>query len=262
MSGKIKTLSLLLLLSMLFFSCNREKSGKLSIRFTASVDDKSLVFNEMIYQNASGNRYAIDEVKYFISELMIITKDGKNYYSIKNNPVHYVDHGISSTLQWAAPDHFPVGEYGSLAFIFGLTEERNTSNFFVNPPESNMAWPSTLGGGYHYMQINGKWEDGGEILPLNIHTGISRLVSPDSLIRYVHNYFVVYLQDIEFEIQEKKTTEIVLNMNINQWFTNPNYPQYYDFHVYGTEIMENHIAQQILQRNGESVFSINEKKNK
>ena len=251
MNGKIKILSLFLLLSFLLFSCNKEKTGKLTIRFTASVDDESLVFNEKTYQNASENRYSIEEVKYFISDLMLTNKEGKKYSIIRDKAIHYVDHAIPSTLKWEIMDLFPMGEYHSLTFIFGLSQERNVSNFFVNPPENNMSWPSTLGGGYHYMQINGKWLRDGVELPLNIHTGISKLISPDSLISYSHNFFTVSFSDIKFEIQEDKTTEIVLNMNINQWFTNP---IDYDFNNYGSGIMENDTAQKILQKNGENVF--------
>ena len=29
---------------------------------------------------------------------------------------------------------------------------------FVNPPEVNMMWPDVLGGGYHYLMLNGKWK--------------------------------------------------------------------------------------------------------
>ena len=258
MNGRINTLSLFLLISLLLFSCNKEKTGKLAICFTASVDDKPLSFNEMIYQNASGNRYSVGEVKYFISDLVLTSKEGKRYNIVGDKPIHYVDHAIHSTLNWNITDPFPVGEYNSLTFIFGLSQERNVSNFFVNPPESDMAWSSPLGGGYHYMQINGKWlRDNGEEVPLNIHTGISKLISPDSLISYVHNCFMVTISDIKFEIQKGNPTEIVLNMNINQWFTNP---ENYDFRDYGTGIMENDTAQKILQKNGESVFTFSLRK--
>jgi len=262
MNGKIKILSLLLLVSLVLFSCNREKTGKLAIRFTASVDDNPLTFNEMIYQNALGNHYSVDEVKYFISDLMIVDKEGKWFHLQRDKEIYYVDHAIVSTLKWQITDYFPVGEYRSLSFIFGLSQEKNVSNFFVNSPETNMAWPLTLGGGYHYMQINGKWSEevGGVENPLNIHTGISRIITPDSLIRYEHNFFTVSFSDIKFEMQEDKTTEVILNMNINQWFTNPENQGNYDFKQYGTGIMANDTAQKILKENGINVFSFSRNK--
>ena len=252
MNGRIKIVALFLLISVALFSCNREKSGKIALCFTVSVDNQSLVFNEMKYKNALGQEYSVEEVKYFISDLMLTDKEGKRFSIIRNNPVHYVDHGISSTQKWEIADFFPIGEYRSLTFVFGLSQERNKSNSFVNPPESAMAWPSVLGGGYHYMQINGKWKQDGADSSLNIHTGISRLISsPDSLITHKHNYFTVSFSDVKFAIQEDKTTEMVLNMNINQWFSDD-----YDFQKYGAAIMENDFAQQILKKNGQSVFSL------
>jgi hypothetical protein len=251
MNGKIRILSFFLLASLLVFSCHKEKTGKIVIHFTASVDDKPLAFNKMTYQNASGNKYSIEEVKYFISDLILTDKKGKRFQITGDNSIHYVDHAISSTETWEIKDLFPVGEYRSLSFTFGLSQEKNISNFFVNPPECNMSWPSTLGGGYHYMQINGKWLHDEVETPFNIHTGISRLVSPDSLISYTHHFFTVSLADIKFEIQKDKPTEIILNMNINEWFTNP---ENYDFNDYGTGIMENYKAQEILKKNGWNVF--------
>ena len=255
MNGKIKILSLFLLSSLFLFSCNKEKTGKLAIRFTASVDDKPLTFNEMIYRNASGNLYSIDEVKYFISELVLINKDGEKFHLKRDKDIHYVNHAEGDpSLEWKIEDFFPIGEYRTVSFIFGLSREKNTPNAFVNPPESNMAWPSALGRGYHYMQINGKWSpDEVRELPLNIHTGISVVVSPDSLKSEYHNYFTISISDTKFEIKENKTTEITLDMNINQWFTNP---ENYDFSDYGTGIMGNDKAQKILQKNGWNVFKI------
>ena len=249
MSGKIKILPLFLLGALLLFSCHKEKTGKLTIHFTASVDDNPLVFNEMIYQNSSGNHYSIDEVKYFISELVLVNSEGKKFHVKGDKEIHYIDHAIHSSLKWDIRDFLPVGEYRAVSFIFGLSEEKNVSNSFVNPPESDMAWPSVSGGGYHYMQINGKWSpDEVNVLPLNIHTGISMVVSSDSLKSYIHNFFTVSISDAKFEIQKDKTSEITLDMNINQWFAN------YDFSDYGTGIMENDTAQKILKKNGQNVF--------
>ncbi len=103
----------------------------------------------------------------------------------------------------------------------------------------------------NYMQINGKWDDNGIVSPLNIHTGICKTISADSLITYSHNSFGVLFSEADFSISENKTTELTLDMNINQWFTNP---VQYDFRVHGPGIMEDELAQLILQANGWNVF--------
>ncbi len=252
MIGNMKRIALFFICSLFLFSCQREKTGKLVINFTASVDGEDLVFNDIRYKNAVGNQYSVEELKYFISDIILVTTEGYYVYLTSKN-IHYVDHSISSTLRWEIGDLLTATEYKYLYFVFGLSAENNVSNRFLNPPESNMAWPSTLGGGYHYMQINGKWDDNGIVSPLNIHTGICKTISADSLITYSHNSFGVLFSEADFSISENKTTELTLDMNINQWFTNP---VQYDFRVHGPGIMEDELAQLILQANGWNVFSL------
>ena len=108
------------------------------------------------------------------------------------------------------------------------------------------------------MQINGKWEiTPGTLKNFNFHTGIGQLyhgnvTSIDSIFAYIHNYFVVTLP-INFEVEKNQNSNLVLEMDINEWFQNP---YVYDHNVYGTSIMQNQEAQQIIRENGRTVFRI------
>jgi len=210
-------------------------------------------FNELIYTNTAGNLYQVNEIKYFISKLVLMSASGKPVEIKQNSGIHYVDNSISSTLQWRiAP--IPAGEYVSLSFVFGLDENDNQSNRFVNPPESNFSWPEILGGGYHYMQINGKFlNKDGAIQNMNIHTGIGQIRNEENEITsFVHNHFKVNLP-LKFVIEENKTVSLKLNMEIQRWFDTPNL---YNFDEFGTGIMQNQRAQQLLKENGWNVFDL------
>jgi hypothetical protein len=129
-----------------------------------------------------------------------------------------------------------------------------TCNRFVNPPESNFSWPDYLGGGYHYMQINGKFlnKDGKE-QNMNIHTGIGQIYNEDNEVtQLVHNYFTVTLP-VNFSVYEDNTLSIRLNMEIQRWFAAPNL---YNFDEFGTGIMQNQRAQELLKENGVNVFDL------
>ena len=109
-----------------------------------------------------------------------------------------------------------------------------------------------LGGGYHYMKINGKWMNTeGVEMPFNLHTGRSATQVDGS--DFEDNSFLVTLPLSGFNIGRNETRTIGLNMNVNNWFVNPNL---FDFNVFGGSIMQNVTAQHILRENGVDVFSI------
>jgi hypothetical protein len=106
-----------------------------------------------------------------------------------------------------------------------------------------------LGGGYHYMQINGKFlNKEGIIQNMNIHTGIGQ--EDDKIIQ---NYFTITLP-VNMNINEDKLLNIIpLNMEIQRWFDTPNL---YNFDDFGTGIMQNQEAQKLLKENGGNVFDV------
>ena len=156
-------------------------------------------------------------------------------------------------------DKIAPGSYDSVSFILGITEEKNKSNLFVNPPEMIMAWPAVLGGGYHYMMLNGKWKDTlGSLSPFNLHLGIGQLYSgntynTDSIYAFVQNYFRVNLPGSAFTLRDKDSLVFNLTMHIDRWFDTPHV---YDFNFWGGHIMQKQPAMQTISENGCDVFQI------
>ncbi len=254
----------LLSLSLFFaVSCKEEpiviENTFLSIEFMHNVDDLPVVLDTKHYYNEAGNKYFINEVKYFISELCMYKRDGTKVEISQDNGIHYVDMDYPGTLSWNISGYIPEGQYDSLSFTFGLNEKENQPYRFLNSPESNMAWSQLLGGGYHYMMINGWFEKGDTVLaPLNIHLGKGQIYqgntsSIDSLIGFVDNHFQVTLSK-SFFIRRDQTTNLILVMNIENWFKEP---FIYDFNYWGSHIMQNQAAMQMLKENGKkNVFSL------
>ncbi len=236
-----------------------KETGHIKFAFTHNVDGQPIQLDSMMYVNSAGNPYEINEVMYFISDVILYKDGGQDLLIDEWKDIHYVELAIPSTLTWEVFDDIPVGNYDSITFVFGIPEEKNESFMFVNPPEDKMMWPDILGGGYHYMMINGKWLDENEVEQFyNFHLGIGQLyygdeINFDSIYAYVQNYFTVSLPGSSFELNKDQTIEIEIIMNIESWFETPHD---FDFNYWGGAIMENQPAMRMGIENGHDVFSI------
>ena len=237
------------LFALLCSACTREPAGYIKLNFSFVVDNDSLRLDTCMYRNAAGNLYEVNDVQFFISHVRLETTSGEIVQIADNQGIHYTDIRIPRTLSWEVADVLPADEYKSITFVFGLEGEQNTTGYFPNPPENNMSWPNMLGGGYHYMKINGRWIDlEGIRQPFNLHSG---KIATDN--GFADNTFTVTLPLSQFMVSKNSSSELTLRMNVNAWFSNP---YLFDFNVFGGSIMQNREAQEVLRANGWDVFGI------
>jgi hypothetical protein len=243
-------------------SCKEKDDGPGSIRLTfeEKVDGELLQTDTLKYVNEAGNLYMISEVQYFISKFTLYFNNGESYTVRDEMGIHYIDSDIPDTKYWDIPDEIPSGSVDSIVFVFGLDEADNQSNIFPDPPESNMFWPEQLGGGYHYMKLNGKYQDTtGMLAPLNFHLGIGQIYDTAGQVTgFVQNYFkvsfpLVMMSSLFVEVKPGQTTGLILTMNIDSWFATPNT---WDFNTMGGMMMQNQAALEAACENGKDVFSI------
>ncbi len=233
---KIKHIIFILLTPFVFFSCSEdddekpttENTGKIALQFIHQVNGRPLIADSMMYTNAAGNHYLITEVQYFISDLKLHRNNAEDILIDDWQDIWYVDNDIPSTQIWNISDKIPVGNYDSISFTFGISEEKNQSLMFINPPERDMFWPEFLGGGYHYLKLNGKWQNDGmdKNRPFEFHLGIGQIYKNDSayvpdIIGFVQNHFRVKLPINDLEIETDKSLQLKLIMEIQNWFQNP-----------------------------------------
>jgi hypothetical protein len=136
-----------------------EDMGNITINFVHQVNGVDIIFDSLMYITEAGNQYMVNEIQYFISDVKLYHHDGTIVRIDDWDDIYYVDSDISSTMEWQVFDDLPIGNYDSISFTFGISEIKNISYMYVNPPERDMFWPSPLGGGYHYLKLNGKWKD-------------------------------------------------------------------------------------------------------
>jgi len=234
-------------------------SGTIQFSIEHRVDGALLELNDLVYTNAAGNEYLVSDLMYFISDITLYRNNGTHIVIGAQKDIFYIDERIPTTKTIQFADKIPAGTYDSITFIFGISEVKNKSFIFVNPPEVLMGWPEVLGGGYHYMMMNGKWKDTNEdIQPFNFHLGIGQLYkgntyNVDSIYAFVHNCFTVHLPGSSFKLADKELLGFRLTMNIGKWFETPHV---YDFNYWGGAIMQNQAALQVAKENGWDVFSI------
>lgn len=268
-------------------SCNKKQNnqgpalGNFSLAVSHTVNGNPLKTNQFIYTNAAGNTYSITEVQWFISDIKLHKADGSFVFVTGNDEVFYIDNDIESSKIIRPLAGITPGEYSALSFTFGLNEVKNKSLRYVNPPESFMFWPDYLGGGYHYMKINGKWiNNAGIAEPFNFHLGIGQRYdttaklsnyldlkdcclkhctgySPNNkiqpIIGFEHNYFEVHFSHQPIFIYASKTTKLSLEMKIENWFKGVHN---YDHNVWGGSIMQQQNAMKMACENGRNVFQL------
>jgi hypothetical protein len=264
----ILTLKFLMLLIgfSLVISCSESDDkpkpvkGKITFVFTHFNEGEPVKYDTLKYTNAAVNQYMVNEIQYFISDVKLHTSGGGHQLIDQWKDIHYVDTDLPETQTWEVFDPIEPGDYDKISFTFGIPEEKNQSLMFVNPPERDMFWPEIMGGGYHYMKLNGKWLAANQqVLPFNFHLGIGQIyaggvVVPDSITGFVQNYFEVELSNSAFTIAEGETLKFEIRMNVANWFQNPHT---YNHDEWGGDIMQKQDAMKLGCDNGkEDVFSV------
>lgn len=247
---------LVIVLALMVAACTKpNEKAEINLNLGYEVNGKSLVTDSLCYENEAGNKFLITEIQWFLSNIELKNEAGDWIMlhqtglsdTLDVSRVYYIDTDIpeSQTLH-SSP--VKVGHYTAIRFTFGLDESDNQTGLFTDPPESEMFWPEMLGGGYHYMKLNGKYLNAEDRLaPMAIHLGIGQ---NEDCTEFYQNYFIVELP-IEFNVKVNTENQLDLTMVIDNWFRNPNT---IDFDEFGSHIMQNQTAQRLLKGNGKDVF--------
>jgi len=229
--------------------------GKVVLRFHHYCEGEPIEFDARKYVNEAGNEYMVNEIQYFISDVNLILP-GNNYIIGAWKDIHYIDSDIETSQTWEVYDYIASNYYNGISFTLGISEEKNQSLMFTDPPESLMFWPEYLGGGYHYMKLNGKWLDTNNLeRPFNFHLGIGQEYDPLSgeITGFIQNYFTVDIPGSYFDLQAGGVVTIDIVMHVDRWFKNPHT---YDHNYWGGDIMQKQDAMKTACENGVDVFEM------
>jgi len=218
-----------------------------TIAFEHLVDGEAITIGtDTPYTNAAGNEFGVSLLRYFVSDVTLHFEGGA---TVTASGAHYVDHEDASTRSYELDADVPSGTLSSISFVMGLPPALNTTGAFPSEPESLMEWPEMMGGGYHFMQFEGRYiNDASEPFHFRTHSGAFMGVDYS---------FEVELDAGGRPLPPNGDVTLTLQMNLEQWFTDPND---WDLNDYFNEampgIMGNAAAQASLQENGATVFSL------
>jgi hypothetical protein len=255
---------LILFLSILFFSCSSDsdeliKEATIKIDFSQNWDsetiDKSrLSDTDLELTNKLGTKLRIEKLRYLISRITLTDaldkatvltelKDGKE------NAYKLIDLSDTESLTFTSSDKISEGTY-NLAMTFGFNDEDHTDGIYQDLNTASWGVPGMLGGGYHFMQLEGKFLNNN---PIPEQQGFAY-----HTIR-AYNSTTNEPEDTSFTIdlgtiQITNNATIEIKMNIAEWFKNPNE---WDLNELNSMLMPNYEAQKLMSANGKSgVFSL------
>mgnify|MGYP000123055907 CR=1 FL=1 len=199
-----KILFITSLILITFSACEKPTQTNLTINFTHTVDGLELITNSMIYSNEAGEDYDVQTLKYLISDITLHAENGS---SLLLDEVHFIDISDESTFSFTVED-VPNNNYTSISYTMGLDTIKNTNNLYINESyHSAMAWPETNGGGYHYMKLEGAYNNDSTFY--NTHTGGTM----------GGDYSFNNVEDISLTVDDDLgNVSINVNMEINNWY--------------------------------------------
>ncbi|KAB2915985.1 MAG: hypothetical protein F9K23_09645 [Bacteroidetes bacterium] len=229
--------------SLLFLpSCKKDETSAppsnpdITLHLAYAVDNNILSTDTLKYTNAAGNLFGVWHLEYYLSGFAFMDDKGVWW---KTGSEYYVNVKTPKTNTIGLTD-LPVGKYSKLKFFIGLPAERNLTDALPATAENlNMAWPDIMGGGYHFLKLEGYFKDSiGKTQGFAMHVGNSK------------NLITV---EIPIMLNHGGNSVMNLQMNINEWFV---HPYTYNFNVQGNYTMGVDSLMNQLKQNGSDVFKV------
>jgi hypothetical protein len=249
----MKKLSILFIF-LTFFSCKEETDCcvqleriNVTLSFSHHWDGEPITsndFNNFKFTTKNGELISIERVRYVISDIKI-GDQSFDYHLVNVNENSSHNLVLNNILQ---------GDK-ALSFTFGFSDENNIDGAYQDLNSVSFNVPAMLGGGYHYMQFDGKFKDK-DNQDANFNYHVIRAADnsdPNNL----------NLQDTSFTFDTSNkrftsNTTVEIKMNVAEWFKNPHT---WNLNELNTVLMPNFDAQILMNENGKNVFSVGEIKN-
>lgn len=237
-------LVLLIGITSLLYSCKKTETPaieayktNLQIHVSHRVGGLNLFYDTIKYTNLAGNKYSLTLLEYYISEISL-RKEDNSFVKCKGS--FYINprlNQVNIQLSGMAP-----GKYTGLKFYIGIPPENNVFGALEATTENtNMQWPEPLGGGYHFLKMEGRYIDStNQARGFAMHLGSNEMLIQHQII------------PVNLEVNEQNICFTNLVMDVNEWFKSP---YTYNFERDGNYTMAITPLMQLLKNNGYDVFS-------
>lgn len=203
-------------------------------------------FNSIIYTNTNGEDLSITKLRYLISKITFQKTSGETFVLDGYN---LVDVTNNTNLSFTPITTIPNGNYSKVSFTFGFDNDDNYNGNYADLNSASWNVPELLGGGYHYMQLEGKFIDNTTTETGYAYHTIRAVDNSVTPTKFEDTFFEVDLGPVNIS----NNTAFNIEMNIAEWFKNPNT---WDLNVLNNALMPNFNAQVLMFENGQNVFSL------
>ena len=244
--------ALLMCVALALTSCSEDMddnalaNANINFKFSHTWDNTLINSSNLTTQtltNENGENINITHIRYLISKLQLVNSSGTTFTF---DGYKFTDLENENTYNFTPENNsIPTGTY-TLKFVWGFNEEDNIDGAYLDLNSASWNWPAMLGGGYHFLQFDGMYNVDTTPSPFNYHNGTARV----SVGNFEQNFAII---ELETPLNITKNATINVNMNISEFFKNPNT---WDLNVLDTPLMPNYNAQKMMQENVMSVFNV------
>jgi hypothetical protein len=207
------------LITLALTSCQKtvspeDKTGTLKITFINSVKGNPVGLGSTVHTNAFGEQYTITKFKYYVSGVnaffsgMASATEKESYYLVDESKP------TSLTFSFAAK----ANKYQVLQFMLGVDSARNVSGAQTGAldPLNDMFW--TWNSGYIMAKLEGTSPQS-----TVVNNKIEYHIGGFSGVNNTLNYIPLNMPgNALLDIREGKTTEVIIEADIDKWWQMPN----------------------------------------
>lgn len=194
-------------------------TGTVKITFVNTVKGKPLELYTGNYTNPFGETYSVSKFKYYISHVSLIM--GK-VYSLSCYPFekpecyHLIDESKPDDLHFSFP--IQAGLYDSLSFTLGVDSLHNVNGAQTGAldPLNDMFW--TWNSGYVMAKLEGKSPQS-KLVNNKLEYHIGGFMGKNNVLK---NITLSFPPGKMLNIQPGKTSEIIIEADIDTWWQQPN----------------------------------------
>ena len=127
-------------------------------------------------------------------------------------------------------------------------EEDNLDGAYQDLNSASFNVPESLGGGYHFMQFDGKYINTSSTEAPFLYHVISA-IDPTNVNDAIDTSYTLNIGSVTIG----SNTSINIQMDVSEWFKNPNT---WDLNEYNINLMGNYEVQLLMNQNGSSAFDV------
>ncbi|GAA4275308.1 MbnP family protein [Aquimarina mytili] len=196
----------------------QETFGTVVLDFKNTINNQGIELGTDSYTNQSNEEYTISELKYIISNIVLIKANGEEFVYPVDRSYFVINEEVVASQKISLAD-ISAGEYTKIKFGFGVEAakypfESGTADFIPTAEENGMLW--SWSAGYKFLKFEGKYTFGANVdQDFVIHVG-SHGATLDN-----YQEIIVELPNT-LTIAESSSPEVAINVDIAKVFDSTN----------------------------------------